>query len=221
MAQRDPEVIDWRIDVDLADNSSRHHFIDTIVDISSLGHLSNPGLLLEPDLIGTIHTDFLWQRQRNRTYPEVAPLLYSSLLTVSVFFITALIHLGALRWCSRGMAAIPLTPSARVLAVAALLFTAHIAEIALYAITYFLAEHVFLVGGFAGLPIAAPLDYFYFSATVYTSLGIGDIFPTGHIRFLTGIEALNGLLLVAWSASFLFALMNRIWEWQPCVRPKR
>lgn len=148
-------------------------------------------------------------------------MLYSSLLTVSVFFITALIHLGVLRWCSRGMAAISLTPSARALAVTVLLFTAHIAEIALYGGTYALAEHAFLLGGFAGEPIAAPLDYFYFSATAYTSLGIGDIFPTGHIRFLTGVEALNGLLLVAWSASFLFMLMNRIWEWQPCARPKR
>lgn len=148
-------------------------------------------------------------------------MFYSSLLAISVFFITALIHLGVLRWCSGGMAAIPLTPSARLLAVTALLFVAHIAEIALYAITYFLAEHVLLVGSFSGEPISAPLDYFYFSATAYTSLGIGDIFPTGHIRFLTGVEALNGLLLIAWSASFLFALMNRIWEWQSCVRPKQ
>nr|WP_281356714.1 potassium channel family protein [Parvibaculum indicum] len=148
-----------------------------------------------------------------------ATLLYSALLTVSIFFITALIHLGCLRWCSSGMASIPLTPSARVLAVAAALFAAHMAEISFYAGAYALAEHVFFIGGFIGKQFMAPLDYFYFSATTYTSLGIGDIFPTGHIRFLTGVEALNGLLLIAWSASFLFTLMNRIWDWQPCARP--
>ncbi|MBA5775532.1 two pore domain potassium channel family protein [Stappia sp. F7233] len=119
------------------------------------------------------------------------------------------------------MAAVPLAPPARVLAVTALLFAVHLAEITLYATAYALAEHGFLIGSFVGEPIMAPLDYFYFSATTYTSLGVGDIFPTRHMRFLTGVEALNGLLLIAWSASFLFGLMNRVWEWQPCVRPGR
>ncbi|URF49315.1 ion channel (plasmid) [Dinoroseobacter shibae] len=31
------------------------------------------------------------------------------------------------------------------------------------------------------------LDYLYFSAVIYTSLGIGDIVPKEHLRFLTGV----------------------------------
>ena len=148
-------------------------------------------------------------------------MLASALLAFAAFLSTAYLHLAVLRWCSEGMAAIPLAPTTRTLFVTILLFAAHMAEIVLYACTYAVAEHVLSVGAFAGEPIAAPLDYLYFSATSYTSLGIGDIFPTGHLRFLTGVEALNGLLLIAWSASFLFALMNRLWDWQPCKEPDK
>lgn len=59
-----------------------------------------------------------------------------------------------------------------------------------------------------GRTIADPLDYFYFSIVSYTSLGHGDVFPSGHLRFITGVEALNGLLLIAWSGSFIYIVMG-------------
>lgn len=117
------------------------------------------------------------------------------------------------------MARIPMGPPTRVLVVLILLFTVHMLEIGVFAIAYALAERWLNLGAFAGEPIETLLDYYYFSAITYTSLGIGDIFPTEHLRFLTGVEALNGLLLIAWSASFLYAMMNRLWVWQPCARP--
>lgn len=45
-------------------------------------------------------------------------------------------------------------------------------------------------------------DYMYFSAASYTSLGLGDLYPTGHLRILTGTEALTGLIMISWSAVF-------------------
>jgi hypothetical protein len=33
----------------------------------------------------------------------------------------------------------------------------------------------------------------------------------GYLRYLTGIEALLGLLLITWSASFLFLEMQKYW----------
>jgi hypothetical protein len=93
-------------------------------------------------------------------------------------------------------------------------------QIGLFAGGFWMAQTVFGIGGFEGATMADPLDYLYFSAVIYTSLGIGDIVPTEHLRFLAGVEALNGLLLIAWSASFLFSTMNRLWDWQPCVEPE-
>ncbi|MEO5607197.1 MAG: ion channel, partial [Polaromonas sp.] len=51
-----------------------------------------------------------------------------------------------------------------------------------------------------------------FSAETYSSLGFGDLIPTGPIRMLAGIEALNGLLLIGWSASFVYIAMERFWR---------
>ena len=56
------------------------------------------------------------------------------------------------------------------------------------------------------------MDCVYFSFTTFTTLGFGDIHPLGPIRFLTGIEALTGLVLITWTASFLFLEMQRHWD---------
>ena len=146
-------------------------------------------------------------------------MFYSVVLAVLVFLLTAWLHLTALRWISNGMAAVPLTPINRILAVVIVLYAVHFAEIAIYAAAFAAGQHWLALGSFAGEGMETSLDYLYFSSVSYTSLGIGDIFPTGHLRFLTGVEALNGLLLIAWSASFLFSMMNQLWDWRPCAEP--
>jgi hypothetical protein len=56
------------------------------------------------------------------------------------------------------------------------------------------------------------LDCSYFSFTTYTTVGYGDIEPLGNVRFLSGLEALTGLVLITWSASFMFIEMQRFWD---------
>ncbi len=63
--------------------------------------------------------------------------------------------------------------------------------------------------------IAGLLDYVYFSAVVYTTLGLGDLVPHGALRFMVGTQALVGFLLVTWSASFTFVEMSRWWRRRP------
>ena len=68
--------------------------------------------------------------------------------------------------------------------------------------------------GYGDTLVAQPMtlfDYMYFSSTVYSTLGFGDIVPVGEIRALTGIEAVSGLVLITWSASFTFLEMQRHW----------
>lgn len=54
-------------------------------------------------------------------------------------------------------------------------------------------------------------DLFYFSAVTYTSLGSATG-PIGDVRVFVAIEALTGLVLITWTASFLFLIMQRNWE---------
>jgi hypothetical protein len=51
-----------------------------------------------------------------------------------------------------------------------------------------------------------------FSFSTYTTLSYGDIDAVGDLRHLTGLEALTGLVMITWSASFLFLEMQRYWK---------
>ena len=55
-------------------------------------------------------------------------------------------------------------------------------------------------------------DYIYFSSVSYTTLGYGDLVPHGKLRLLAATEALVGLMLITWSASFTFLQMDRYWH---------
>ncbi|AXR06606.1 MULTISPECIES: ion channel [Alteromonadales] len=55
---------------------------------------------------------------------------------------------------------------------------------------------------------AAAVDIFYFSLTTITTLGLGSIEPTGHLRMLAGVESATGFLLISCSASKVFMTMS-------------
>lgn len=98
-----------------------------------------------------------------------------------------------------------------MLAILTLIFVAHLIEIILFAIAYWLIE-ISGYGSLVGVSQPTAADYFYFSIVSYTTLGIGDLAPEGAMRLLAGIEALTGLLLIAWSASFTYLMMERLWS---------
>lgn len=52
----------------------------------------------------------------------------------------------------------------------------------------------------------------YFSFSNYTTLGYGDLVPSGPLRFMAGMEGLTGLVLITWTASFMYLQMRRVWE---------
>ena len=56
------------------------------------------------------------------------------------------------------------------------------------------------------------LDYVYFAAVVFTTLGLGDLVPSGTIRFMVGTESLVGFVLISWSAAFTYLEMERFWR---------
>ncbi|GAB4169854.1 MAG: potassium channel family protein [Wenzhouxiangellaceae bacterium] len=90
--------------------------------------------------------------------------------------------------------------------------TAHSVEIWVFGIGYWLAEHQLGLGALQGRHDGSLLDSVYFSFTTFSTLGYGDVEPVGPLRFTAGIEALAGLVLITWSASFLFIEMQRYWK---------
>jgi hypothetical protein len=87
---------------------------------------------------------------------------------------------------------------------------AHVAEIWLFSVA------ILILGSWGNRAFAEELqldgfDAFYYSAVSYTSLGAEPLREQS-LRLLTAIEALTGLMLITWTASFLFIVMQRTWE---------
>jgi Ion channel len=136
----------------------------------------------------------------------------TAIASVCMFFIVTGIFYECLCMVSRTVARASAKPRVFMVIMITGIFIAHILAITIYALAYW-----FLVG-YVGITALAGniqdyyLLYFYFSATTYTSLGVGDIYPVGGLRILTSIEALNGLILITWSAAFTYFGVQRMWD---------
>lgn len=94
----------------------------------------------------------------------------------------------------------PLSSTATVV----LLFVAHFVESAVFGVGYIVAAEVLDIGALVGGTSGGLRDYLYYSMVTYTSLGLGDVFPVGELRLMSGFEVLTGLLMIGWSAAVLF-----------------
>lgn len=102
--------------------------------------------------------------------------------------------------------------SRRVLLVHMLgLLAVHVVEIWIFGVGIYAMTAGLGIGGITG-GAEGLLDYIYFSAMIYTTVGFGDLVPHGPLRLVAGMEALAGLSMITWSASYTFLLMQRLWK---------
>jgi hypothetical protein len=133
---------------------------------------------------------------------------FTSLLLIAL---TTFIHYEVLRVMYVALPSLAITKRAKLLVVIFGLFAAHFVEIGVYGGALYLLVQYVGVGRLGGSRPLSLENCLYFSAETYTSLGFGDITPIGPLRLMAGVEALNGLLLIAWSASFAYIAMERFW----------
>ena len=134
--------------------------------------------------------------------------IYISVLTAALVAVCVTIHYETLR----SLSSIAHQPGRHRWLVLISMFgalIAHIVEIWVFAGGYWLAEQLGL-----GIieNIKDPFDYIYYSSMVYTTVGFGDLIPVEEMRVLTSAEALAGLALITWSASFTYLQMQRLWR---------
>lgn len=125
---------------------------------------------------------------------------------------TVLIHYEVLRLTGEFGLKLQIRPRQRILVVIAACLTAHVLEIGLYAIVLAVLCQLPGFGGIEGAFDGTATGFLYFSMTSYTTLGIGEVYPVGPLRLIVGVEALNGLLLITWSASFCYLNMQEYWH---------
>jgi hypothetical protein len=128
------------------------------------------------------------------------------LVSIAASFCTIAIHaivMAAVLWAARvADERATSRPSLRLVAVmiatVSVLMTAHIAEVAVWSLTYR------IVG-------AAPpgTDLIYFAFVNYTTLGYGDVTPIERWQLLGPMTAMNGVLLFGWSTAVIFAVLRK------------
>ena len=140
-------------------------------------------------------------------------MILAIVLAFSLVAATFAFHYRVLLWLGSNTQKFNLERQSQVLVIVIVLFLAHIVEIGFYAMVYNWSVSSLEIGVFKGAPVGSAMNYLYYSGVIYTTLGLGDIQPIGHIRFITAMEALNGFFLITWSASFTFLAMGRLWPW--------
>ncbi len=131
------------------------------------------------------------------------------LLTVSA---TVLLHAGGTVWWLQQLQSRQRSSTEEVkrsilmpilVQTALVLITLHVLEVFLWALTFYLLP---------GSGLASLEEAMYFSFTTFTTLGYGDVTLEGPWRLLTGIESLNGVILIGWSTALSFAVIQKVWE---------
>ncbi len=138
----------------------------------------------------------------------------TALATAAAVVACVVLHYEFLRVLSRRLPLPNHGHRARIVVLILSLLSLHIMEIWIFGGGYFLLLSFGDNGSLAGYGPMSLLDCVYYSATVFTTLGFGDIVPSGAIRFMTGTEAIAGLTFITWSASFTFLVMQRSWSFE-------
>lgn len=131
--------------------------------------------------------------------------------TIVAVVLSILAHYEGLIALSQTLAARTGHQRVKVLYAILSLLLLHVAEIWIFGITFW---GVLRWPECGALSTASPhlFDSVYFSAITYSTVGYGDMIPTGPVRFLAGTESLVGLVLITWSASFTYLEMERDWK---------
>ena len=131
--------------------------------------------------------------------------------TVLTICACVLLHYEVLNLLSRQLLRLQRQHRRRVVVAIFGLLSVHIAEIWIFALAY-TALLLLPAAGTAHGADGGLLDFVYISAMTFSTVGAADAYLTGPVRFLAGTEALTGLVLITWSASFTFLEMQRFWR---------
>ncbi len=139
-------------------------------------------------------------------------MLKLSLIGTALIAITVIIHaVGTGAWVrhlnTRFSSDLPSSSKRSILVLvnsAIIVFALHTIEIVIWALAYLAMVPTSELASFE--------EAVYFSFVTFTTLGYGDISLWEAYRLLSGIEALNGIILVGWTTAMIFSVVQHIWR---------
>lgn len=142
------------------------------------------------------------------------PLTYwlTGMATAVAVVVCVLLHYEGLRLLSDRLPAPRHYHRRRIIFLILSLLLLHVIEVWIFGGAYYVLLHLDGYGELVGAAGASFIDCIYFSASVFTTVGFGDIYPVGAIRTMTGTEGIVGLTMITWSASYTFVEMLKTWD---------
>ncbi|MDJ0879600.1 MAG: ion channel [Halieaceae bacterium] len=139
-------------------------------------------------------------------------MLTTFVITLSLVALCVTVHYELLYRLGTVVRSFNFGPRQGVVFGVMLALAAHTIEIYIFAGGYYYVLHTPELGSFLGeSKMEDFFDCVYLSFVVYSTLGFGDIVPEGWVRFMVGMEAVTGLVQIAWTASFLYFQMETGW----------
>ncbi|WP_297105513.1 ion channel [uncultured Devosia sp.] len=136
----------------------------------------------------------------------------SLLASVVLLAASVLLHYNVMIWTRSRLSGSGLRRPTGALVGMFALVAAQLIAVLIYALAYFGLGLWGGLGSLAGQIEGGFIDPLYFSLMSYTTLGVGDIYPLGGFRIISGVEALNGFAMIGWTASFAYTLFRDGWH---------
>jgi hypothetical protein len=133
-------------------------------------------------------------------------------VTAFAVILCVLMHYEALSRLTVFLRRVHLHQRPKILLLIFSILLIHVAEIWVFGSAFYVLISFPGFGALVAGHAVGFVDAIYLSANCYTTLGLGDIAPTGAVRLLAGMESLTGFVLITWSASFTFLEMERFWR---------
>lgn len=129
-------------------------------------------------------------------------------ITLASSLASLLLHYEVLRLLTFLLPSIAVKPRQKLLVVVTGMIVAHLLEVLVFAIAFWVCFELDFPDRGSEMSFVQAL---YLSIESFASLGTSTGFPVGQLRLLAGVEALVGLILIGWTASFTYLAMNTFW----------
>lgn len=138
-------------------------------------------------------------------------LLFAQAAGISIALIIACVAIfyEVLAYCLMHLPKLEGHPRKQILLTVLMSFVGHTAAVWLFGLTYYVLSQHLGFGGLKGEIDHEMIDYVYFSAVSYSSLGLGDVYPVGGLQLLVGVEAILGLILIGWTITFTYLVTDK------------
>lgn len=135
-------------------------------------------------------------------------MIAATSIGIALFLLALTLHMAMLRLAKQVSPPGKAPASLRLTASSLIVLFSHLLIAVLFAVGFAWAASLGL-GGFEKEPFMSVMDYYYFALITVTTVGLGDILPTGHLRVITGIASLTGFMLISCTAQYIYKTMSK------------